>query len=79
VPDIGRLVQINAHPAAFREDVVRLGPARCDERVPDLFRKRDVDEPVLCTCPISRRPKRYSVPPKRCGCAVIPAQACKAL
>ena len=32
----------------------------------------------VCTCPISRLPRRYSVPPNRCGCAVIPEQVCKA-
>src|SRR5579864_1465227 len=30
--------------------------------------------PPVCMCPISALPKRYSVPPKRCGCDVTPTQ-----
>jgi len=32
-----------------------------------------------CTWPISRLPRRYSVPPKRCAWVVTPDQPCKAL
>src|SRR5712664_1142332 len=31
-----------------------------------------------CTLPISRLPRQYSVPPKRCGWDVIPDEPCRA-
>jgi hypothetical protein len=43
---VGRLVQIDAHPAALGKDVVGFSPTGGHQFISDLFRKGNVDEVV---------------------------------
>jgi hypothetical protein len=76
---VGGLVQVDAHPAALGEDVVRFSATCGHQRVSDLFWKGYVDEMVSMYVTNSRLPKRNSVPPNLCDWASIPMQPRKAV
>src|SRR5712692_2875648 len=68
--------QIDAHPAALRQNVVWFGATSDHQLIPDLLRKGNIHQAV--TMHVTDFSKRYSVPPKRWGCAVIHDQPCNA-
>jgi hypothetical protein len=44
--DVRRVVEINAHPLALRQDVVSVGPACGHQAIPDGLRDRNIYEAV---------------------------------
>src|SRR5580765_8528044 len=44
--DVGRLLQVDTDPAAFRENVVGFGATRRDQLIPDVFGKGNVHQTV---------------------------------